>query len=117
MSARCVPAAVDGPQTAGYNVVATANASRVYETTTIFFTPGGDGNEDAGNQVANTFGFEVVLATPDEVSLSDSVRIHVVVGESTSADDISVEAPATDEPTDDATPTDEATPTNESTDG
>lgn len=70
--ARVVTALREG----GYNVVAENNSVNIYEQTTVFFT---EGNEDAANQVAAQFGYEVVLPKLD--NLSDSVSIHVVVGE------------------------------------
>lgn len=74
---------VDCLTAAGYsNLIASNRASRVYETTTVFFTPGGD-NETAAQEVAAAIGVSEVEAKPD--NLSDTVSVHVVVGQDATA--------------------------------
>ena len=62
---------------AGYNVIVVNGASKTYTDTTVFWS---DGQSAAGRQIASEFGFPKSMATPDEVSLSNSVNVHVVVG-------------------------------------
>ena len=60
---------------AGYNVVVINDASRTYEATTVFWTPG---FETQGREMAQLFGFPE--AAPKVDNLSDQVQIHLVVG-------------------------------------
>lgn len=62
---------------AGYDVVVVNRAGRTYEETTVFWSTD---QEAAGRQVAAELGAARAEATPSEVSLSDSVDVHVVVG-------------------------------------
>lgn len=63
---------------AGYTrLIDQHRASRAYEMTTVFYTPGGD-NADMARQVAAVLGVAGVQEKPD--NLSDSVPVHVVVG-------------------------------------
>lgn len=63
---------------AGYDVQAVGSASRTYEQTTVFYTVA-EGNKEAAEQIAAEFGWDVVQEKLD--NLSDSVRVHIVVGE------------------------------------
>lgn len=60
----------------GYRVVAVNRAVRVYEETTVFWSPG---HEEAARHVAAQYGFAVVEEKPG--NLSSSVNVHVVIGE------------------------------------
>lgn len=60
---------------AGYRVVAVNRAVRVYERTTVFYSPGA---EAAAAQVAALLGSEQVAPKPD--NLTAAVQVHVVVG-------------------------------------
>jgi cobalamin biosynthesis protein CobT len=60
----------------GYRIVVVNRASRVYAVTTVFWTPG---NEAAARQIAAQYGFDRVELRPD--NLSDTVSVHVVVGQ------------------------------------
>lgn len=71
-------AVVAGLREAGYDVQAINSASRIYDQTTVFYTVA-DGNKEAAEQLAEEFGWAVVEEKLD--NLSDSVRIHIVVGE------------------------------------
>lgn len=62
---------------AGYETLISNRASREYQETTVFWTPGGD-NEAIARHVASVIGATVVEAKPD--NLSDTVNAHVVVG-------------------------------------
>ncbi len=62
---------------AGYDVVVINRAGREYDVTTVFWSPG---QEVGGQQVAAAIGAGRAEATLDEVQLSDSVDVHVVVG-------------------------------------
>jgi cell division septation protein DedD len=64
-------------RTAGYNVVVVNRAGTSYEVTTVFWTAG---QEAGGRQVAAALGTSEAEETPDEVDLSDTVDVHVVVG-------------------------------------
>lgn len=70
-------AVADELREAGYNVVVVNPAARDYETTTVFWSPG---QAAGGQQVAAAIGAGDARETPDEVQLSDSVDVHVVVG-------------------------------------
>ncbi|MBW3658855.1 MAG: LytR C-terminal domain-containing protein [Actinobacteria bacterium] len=59
----------------GFNVVATNQAVRVYEVTTVFYTPG---NEAKAEQLAAMYGYDAV--EPEPGNLSHSVDVHLVVG-------------------------------------
>lgn len=59
----------------GYRVVANNKASRTYEVTTVFYTPG---HEAQARQIADAYGWSKVEPKPD--NLSSSVHVHVVVG-------------------------------------
>jgi hypothetical protein len=63
--------------TAGHPLVNFGSSSRGYDETTVFYT---DGQEDEGRQVAADNGWDV-LRPASEVGLSDSVDVHVVVGQ------------------------------------
>ena len=62
---------------AGYDVIVVNQASVGYEVTTVFWT---EGEGPGGRAVAATLGTDQAERTPDEVQLSDSVDVHVVVG-------------------------------------
>lgn len=70
-------AVADELREAGYDVVVVNRAGREYDVTTVFWSPG---QEAGGQQVAGAIGAGRAEATPDEVQLSDSVDVHVVVG-------------------------------------
>ena len=59
----------------GFSVVATNQAVRVYEVTTVFYTPG---NEAKAEQIAAMYGYREVA--PEPGNLSHSVDVHLVVG-------------------------------------
>ena len=62
---------------AGYRVVAETDAVRVYEESTAFFTRG---HQPAARQIAEFLpAFDVVDEKP--ANLTDSVNVHIVVGE------------------------------------
>lgn len=63
---------------AGYDDLIPNSASRIYASTTVFFTPGEE-NQAMAQQVAATLGVGAVEEKPG--NLSDSVPVHVVVGE------------------------------------
>lgn len=65
----------DHLETDGYDVVVVNQASKVYDETTVFYTPG---FEDSARQVAGQYGITRVEEKPD--NLSDTVRVHLVVG-------------------------------------
>lgn len=67
----------DELRSAGYNVVVVNRAAKTYDETTVFWS---DGQEQAGRQIAEEFDFPQAEPTPEEVQLSDSVDVHVVVG-------------------------------------
>jgi hypothetical protein len=73
-SARAV---ADELREAGYDVVVINRAGREYDVTTVFWSPEQDA---AGQQVAAAIGAGQAEPTPEEVRLSDSVDVHVVVG-------------------------------------
>lgn len=75
--AAAAQAAADELREAGYDVVVVNRAGREYDVTTVFWSPG---QEAGGQQVAGAIGAGRAEATPDEVQLSDSVDVHVVVG-------------------------------------
>ncbi len=60
----------------GYRVVAKNDAIRKYEKTTVMYTAGFRAQAE---QIAKDYGFTEVQEKPD--NLSDSVQIHLVVGE------------------------------------
>lgn len=62
---------------AGHPLVNFGSSSRGYDETTVFYT---EGQEDEGRQVAADNGWDVVRPASD-VGLSDSVDVHVVVGQ------------------------------------
>ncbi len=70
-------AVADELREAGYNVVVVNRAGRSYDVTTVFWSAG---QETGGRQVAAALGTSAAEETPDEVQLSDSVDVHVVVG-------------------------------------
>ena len=70
-------AVADELRGAGYNVVVVNSAGRSYDVTTVFWT---EGQEDGGRQVAAELGTSAAEQTPEEVQLSNSVDVHVVVG-------------------------------------
>lgn len=70
-------AVADELREAGYDVVVVNRAGREYDVTTVFWSPG---QEVGGQQVAAAIGAGRAEATPEEVQLSDSVDVHVVVG-------------------------------------
>lgn len=70
-------AVADELREAGYDVVVVNRAGREYDVTTVFWS---SGQEVGGQQVAAAIGAGQAEATPDEVQLSDSVDVHVVVG-------------------------------------
>ncbi len=70
-------AVADELREAGYDVVVVNRAGQEYDVTTVFWSPG---QELGGQQVAAAIGAGRAEATPDEVQLSDSVDVHVVVG-------------------------------------
>lgn len=59
----------------GYRIVVVNQASKVYDVTTVFYTAG---FEDSARQIARTYGFDRVEEKPS--NLSDTVRVHLVVG-------------------------------------
>lgn len=59
----------------GYDVVVVNQASKVYDVTTVFYTPG---FEDSARQIAAAYGFARVEEKPS--NLSSTVRVHLVVG-------------------------------------
>ena len=59
----------------GYDVVVVNKASKVYDVTTVFFTPG---FEDSARQIAAAYGFTRVEEKPS--NLSSTVRVHLVIG-------------------------------------
>lgn len=59
----------------GYDVVVVNQASKVYDVTTVFYTPG---FEDSARQIAAAYGFSRVEEKPS--NLSSTVRVHLVVG-------------------------------------
>ena len=67
----------DELRAAGFNVVVINRAGRTYEVTTVFWS---EGQQAGGQQVAAAIGAGRAEETPDEVQLSDSVDVHVVVG-------------------------------------
>lgn len=71
-------AVLDCLETAGYDDLIPNSASRIYASTTVFFTPGEE-NQAMAQQVAGTLGVGAVEEKPG--NLSDSVPVHVVVGE------------------------------------
>ncbi len=70
-------AVADELREAGYDVVVVNRAGRPYDVTTVFWSAG---QEAGGRQVASALGTSQAEETPDEVQLSDSVDVHVVVG-------------------------------------
>lgn len=70
-------AVADELREAGYDVVVVNRAGREYDVTTVFWS---SGQEVGGQQVAAAIGAGRAEPTPDEVQLSDSVDVHVVVG-------------------------------------
>lgn len=70
-------AVADELREAGYDVVVVNRAGQAYDVTTVFWSAG---QEVGGQQVAAAIGAGRAEATPDEVQLSDSVDVHVVVG-------------------------------------
>ncbi|MGH3442908.1 MAG: LytR C-terminal domain-containing protein [Nitriliruptorales bacterium] len=66
----------DRARSDGYRVVAVNRAVRVYERTTVFWSPG---HEEAARHVAAQYGFAVVEEKPN--NLTSSVNVHVVIGE------------------------------------
>lgn len=70
-------AVADELREAGYDVVVVNKAGRQYDVTTVFWS---SGQEVGGQQVAAAIGAARAEATPDDVQLSDSVDVHVVVG-------------------------------------
>lgn len=70
-------AVADELREAGYDVVVVNRAGRGYDETTVFWSTD---QEAGGRQVAAELGATRAEATPDEVSLSDAVDVHVVVG-------------------------------------
>lgn len=75
--AAAAQAVADELREAGYDVVTINRAGRQYDVTTVFWSPGQDA---AGQQVAAFLEAGQAEETPDEVKLSDSVEVHVVVG-------------------------------------
>lgn len=63
---------------AGYDDLIPNSASRIYTSTTVFFTAGED-NQGMAQQVATALGVGGVEEKPG--NLSDSVPVHIVVGE------------------------------------
>lgn len=59
----------------GFDLVAFNRAASTYTETTLFYT---DGHEDEGRQLADEYGWTTLL--PNDVGLSDSVDVHVIVG-------------------------------------
>ncbi len=59
----------------GYRIVATNQAIRTYEKTTVMYTAG---FEAQARQIAEEYGFTEVREKPD--NLTDSVQVHLVVG-------------------------------------
>lgn len=70
-------AVADELREAGYNVIVVNQAGRNYDVTTVFWS---EGQEDGGRQVAAELGTSAAEQTPEEVQLSNSVDVHVVVG-------------------------------------
>lgn len=70
-------AAADELREAGFDVIVINRASRGYDVTTVFWT---DGQGPGGRAVAAALGTTEARVTPEEVRLSDSVDVHVVVG-------------------------------------
>lgn len=70
-------ATADELRSAGYDVVVINGASRTYDVTTVFWS---EGQGPGGRAVASTLGTGEARLTPDEVRLSDTVDVHVVVG-------------------------------------
>lgn len=62
---------------AGFDVVVVNRAGRNYDVTTVFWSPG---QAAGGQQAAATIDAGQAEETPEEVQLSDSVDVHVVVG-------------------------------------
>lgn len=71
-------AILDCLEEAGYADLIPNSASRIYTETTVFFTAG-DENQAMAQQVASTIGVGAVEEKPG--NLSDSVPVHIVVGE------------------------------------
>lgn len=70
-------AVADELREAGYDVIVVNRAGRDYDVTTVFWSAG---QEAGGRQVAGALGTSAAEQTPEEVQLSDSVDVHVVVG-------------------------------------
>lgn len=71
-------AILDCLEQAGYDDLIPNSASRIYTETTVFFTAGEE-NQAMAQQVASTISVASVEEKP--ANLSDSVPVHVVVGE------------------------------------
>lgn len=63
---------------AGYDSLIPNDAAVVYETTTVFYTPGGD-NQAMAQQAAGAVGVASVEEKP--ANLSDTVPVHIVAGQ------------------------------------
>lgn len=70
-------AVADELREAGYDVVVVNRAGRDYDATTVFWS---EGQATGGQQVAAALGASEARQTPEEVQLSNSVDVHVVVG-------------------------------------
>lgn len=67
----------DELEAAGFDVIVINGSRRTYEATTVFWS---EGQGPAGRAVADALSASEAERTPEEVSLSESVDVHVVVG-------------------------------------